>query len=112
MAVGFGSMFMNNADVNMCVYNFNDQSTDAFTCLDNSFDDQRTLRDPKNEIQDIKNVITLTKDVPSGNFVVSFIRPLTPSDIKSGKDFTLSKSTNSFIYAFGPMYSGEPSGNY
>lgn len=102
--LGYGSNQMRSIDFNMCTFIWKNTATDAFTCSDSYYDANRAPLPPTSETQDLTGVITMTKDKAAGSFKVSFVRPITPSDISSGYDYSISLTTDTkMIWALGSV---------
>ncbi|TNV76823.1 hypothetical protein FGO68_gene15042 [Halteria grandinella] len=92
MGIGFGNNMMSNVDYLACYTLWSNKSTDAFSCVDGYFDANRNPVTTA-ETQDFSGLTTVTYNKTLGNFKVSFVRPLTPTDVSKGVDYNLANTS-------------------
>jgi hypothetical protein len=104
MGIGFGNNLMQNIDFVSCVTVWSNKTTDSFSCMDGFFDGNRSpVTTP--ETQDFSGLTIMTYNKTLGNFKVSFVRPLTPTDVAKGVDYNLNQTSTpiKIIWAHGGL---------
>ena len=106
MGIGFGGTTMSEIDAIMCMYLWNNRTTDSYSCTDLSFESYRQPA-TTTEIQDVRNVRTGSVNVRNGTFTVNFQRTFRTTE-NSPIDFPLTLATHDFIWSYGNVAGGAP----